>query len=462
MTTIPAPAPSRMQTRVAMPLSNHKPKPYTGPSREELIAMRKQFTNPAVFTLYKDPLLIVEGHMQWLFDETGRRYLDFLAGIVTVGCGHCHPKITARIHEQADTLQHATTIYLHPNLVLLAKKLASKMPKGLDVTYFVNSGTEANDLAISMARLKTGNSDVIAVRNAYHGNSPNAQGLTSLSTWKFPLGGSGAVHHALNPDPYRSPFKGTPEEISTQSANDIRDLIRYSTPGKVAAFIMEPIQGAGGITHGAKNYLKEAYAIVREHGGLCIADEVQTGFGRTGEHYWGFQNFDVVPDFVTMAKSLGNGAPIAAVTTRMDIAQSLTQRIHFNTFGGNPMSTAAALGVLDVIDEDNLQANSKAMGARVKSGLEKLKASHRLIGDVRGMGLMLGLEIVSDRGTKAPGKAETADVLEATRELGLLIGKGGLDGNILRIQPPMCITAEDVDFALDVFDQAFSAVEKKG
>ena len=463
MTTIPAPAPTRGQTRAAMPACSHTPKKYTGPSRAELIAMRKQFTNPAVFTLYKDPLLIVEGHMQWLFDETGRRYLDFLAGIVTVGCGHCHPKITARIHEQADTLQHATTIYLHPNLVLLAKKLASKMPKGLDVTYFVNSGTEANDLAISMARLKTGNSDVIAVRNAYHGNSPNAQGLTSLSTWKFPLGGSGGtVHHALNPDPYRSPFKGTPEEISTQSANDIRDLIRYSTPGKVAAFIMEPIQGAGGITHGAKNYLKEAYAIVREHGGLCIADEVQTGFGRTGEHYWGFENFDVVPDFVTMAKSLGNGAPIAAVTTRMEIAQSLTQRIHFNTFGGNPMSTAAALGVLDVIDEDNLQANSKAMGARVKSGLEKLKASHRLIGDVRGMGLMLGLEIVSDRGTKAPGKAETADVLEATRELGLLIGKGGLDGNILRIQPPMCITAEDVDFALDVFDQAFSSVEKKG
>ena len=202
MATIQAPVLAQGQKRVAMPASNHKPKPYTGPSREEIIAMRKQFTNPAVFTLYKEPLLIVEGHMQWLFDETGRRYLDFLAGIVTVGCGHCHPKITARIKEQADTPQHATTIYLNPNVALLAKKkLASKMPKGLDVTYFVNSGTEANDLAISMARLKTGNNDVIAVRNGYHGNSPNAQGLTSLSTWKFPLGGGGSVHHALNPDP---------------------------------------------------------------------------------------------------------------------------------------------------------------------------------------------------------------------------------------------------------------------
>ncbi len=458
--TAPHPASqSRTTHRVEMPSTDHIPRKYDGPPRDELIAMRKQFSNPAVFTLYKEPLMIVEGHMQWLFDETGRRYLDFLAGIVTVGCGHCHPKITARLKDQADTLQHATTIYLHPNLPQLAKKLASKMPKGLDVTYFVNTGTEANDLAIQMARLKTGNSDVIAVRNAYHGNSPAAQALTSLSTWKFPLGGGGAVHHAMNPDPYRSSFKGTPEEISEQSANDIRDLIRYSTPGKVAAFIMEPIQGAGGITHGAKNYLKQAYAIVREAGGLCIADEVQTGFGRTGDHYWGFENFDVVPDFVTMAKSLGNGAPIAAVTTRMEIAQSLTQRIHFNTFGGNPMSTAAALAVLEVIDEDNLQQNSKVMGARIKSGLEKLKSSHKLIGDVRGMGLMLGLEVTADRATKAPGKSQAADVLEACRELGLLISKGGLDGNVLRVQPPMCITAEDVDFALDVFDQAFTRVK---
>ena len=455
MATMTAPLAS---ARIAMPHTDHKPRPYTGPSREEVLAMRRQFTNPAVFTLYKEPLMIVEGHMQWLFDETGRRYLDFLAGIVTVSCGHCHPKITAAIKEQADTLQHATTIYLHPNLARLAKKLASKMPKGLDVTYFVNSGTEANDIAISMARLKTGYSDVIAVRNAYHGNSPNAQNVTSLSTWKFPLNTHGAVHHAVNPDPYRSPFKGTPEEIATQSANDIRDLIRYSTPGKVAAFIMEPIQGAGGVTYGAKNYLKEAYAIVREHGGLCIADEVQTGFGRTGEHYWGFQNFDVVPDFVTMAKSLGNGAPIAAVTTRMDIAQALTQRIHFNTFGGNPMSTAAALATLDVIDEDNLQANAKAMGARLKTGLLRLQQSHRLIGDVRGMGLMLGVEVVSDRATKAVGKSEAAEVLEATREMGLLIGKGGLDGNVLRIKPPMCISAEDVDYALYVFDKAFKSL----
>ena len=284
--------------------------------------------------------------------------------------------------------------------------------------------------------------------------------MTALNTWKYPLPSHGTVHHAVCPDPYRSAFPGTPEEIASASAREIRELIRYSTPGKVAAFIAEPIQGVGGATHGAPNYLREAYGIVREHGGLCIADEVQTGFGRTGDHYWGFENFGVVPDFVTMAKGLGNGVPIAAVTTRMEIAQALTQRLHFNTFGGNPVCMAAGLAVLDVIEEDGLQQNCKVIGARLKSGLQKLQASHPLIGDVRGMGLMLGVELVTDRATKEPAKQATADVMEAAREMGVLIGKGGLDGNTLRIKPPMCITADDVDFAIDVLDRAFTRVER--
>jgi alanine-glyoxylate transaminase/(R)-3-amino-2-methylpropionate-pyruvate transaminase len=444
---------------VEMPPSDHKPKPYTGPSRSEVLAMRRQYTNPAVFTLYGEPLLIVEGHMQWLFDETGKRYLDMFAGIVTVSCGHCHPKVVAAIEKQTETLQHATTIYLHPNLPLLAKKLASKMPKGLDVTYFVNTGSEANDLAVTMARLFTGHNDVIALRNGYHGGSPSAMGLTSLNTWKFPLPSALGIHHAVSPDPYRSPFSGTPEEIASKSAEDILGIIRYSTPGKIAAFIAEPIQGVGGATHGARNYLSEAYKIIREHGGLCIADEVQTGFGRTGDHYWGFENFDVVPDFVTMAKGIGNGVPLAAVTTRMEIAQALTQRIHFNTFGGNPVSMAAGLAVLDVIDEDGLQENARVIGKRFKDGIKELAKHHQLIGDVRGMGLMLGVELVRDRKTKEPAKKETIAVLEAAREMGVLIGKGGLDGNVLRIKPPMCITAEDADFTLDVLDQALTSVK---
>jgi alanine-glyoxylate transaminase / (R)-3-amino-2-methylpropionate-pyruvate transaminase len=456
--TTTAPERPTIAAHVEMPPCDHTPRPYAGPTRDEVIAMRRQYINPTIFTLYHDPLMIVEGYMQYLFDETGRRYLDFFAGIVTVSVGHCHPKVVKAVQTQAETLQHATTIYLHPNFPLLAKKLASKMPKGagLDVTYFTNSGSEANDLAVMMARLFTGHTDVIALRNAYHGGSPGSLGLTSHNTWKYPGTGDGRVHHAINPDPYRSPFRGTPEEIATKSVEDIRDLIRYSTPGKIAAFICEPLQGVGGATHGAANYLREAYAVARAHGGLCIADEVQTGFGRTGDHYWGFENFDVTPDFVTMAKGIGNGAPLAAVTTRMDIARSLTQRLHFNTFGGNPVSMAAGLAVLDIIDEEGIQQNARERGRQLKAGLAQLQRSHALIGDVRGMGLMLGVELVRDRGTKEPAKSAALDVLESAREHGLLIGKGGLDGNILRIKPPMCISAADVEFALDVLDRAFS------
>ncbi|MBX7244681.1 MAG: aspartate aminotransferase family protein, partial [Candidatus Sumerlaeaceae bacterium] len=401
-----------------MPECAHKPKPYEGPSKAEVLAMRKQYTSPVIFTLYAEPIMIVEGHMQWLFDETGRRYLDLFAGIVTVSCGHCHPKIVSKMQEQLGTLQHTTNIYAHPLFPQFAKKLASKLPPGLDVTYFTNSGSEANDLAITMSRLFTRNFDVIALRNGYHGGSPTTMGLTSHHTWKYPLPQGIGVHHAVCPDPYRSPYTGSAEEKARRSAEDVRDLIRNGTSGKIAAFICEPIQGVGGATSGAPNYLKLVYEIAREHGGVCIADEVQTGFGRTGENFWGFQNFGVTPDIVTMAKGIGNGAPLAAVTTRMEIAQTLTQRTHFNTYGGNPISMAAGLGVLEVIEEEGLQNNSKVVGGHLKAGLEKLAGSHPLIGDVRGMGLMLGVEFVRDHGTKEPAINETKEIMEECRQMG--------------------------------------------
>ena len=451
-----------MRPPLAMPSFDYTPRPYHGPSREEVLALRREYVNPAVFTLYREPLMIVEGKMQYVFDETGRRYLDLFAGIVTVSCGHCHPKVVQRMQEQMLTLQHATTIYLHPNLPLLAQKLASKMPAGLDVTYFVNSGSEANDLAVTMARLYTGNHDVIALRNAYHGGSPSSIGMTSHHTWKHPLPGTGAVHHALSPDPSGSNLSGTPEEFASRAAEDIRELIRYSTPGVIAGFIAEPIQGVGGVTRGAPNYFREAYAIAREYGGVCIADEVQTGFGRTGEHYWGFQNYGVTPDIVTMAKGIGNGAPLAAVTTRREIAEALTRRTHFNTFGGNPVSMAAGLAVLDVIDEEGLQQNAKKVGSRFLRGLRRLQERHTLVGDVRGLGLMLGVQLVSDPASRLPATVQTLEVLEHAREMGVLLGKGGLDGNVLRIKPPLCITAEDVDFALDVLDRAIETTGRSG
>src|SRR5829696_667808 len=225
-----------MRPAVSMPAFEYQPRPYEGPTREEVLALRREYVNPAVFTLYRDPLMIVEGKMQYVFDETGRRYLDLFAGIVTVSCGHCHPKVLRRMQDQMNALQHATTIYLHPSFPLLAEKLASKMPAGLDVTYFVNSGSEANDLAVTMARLYTGNHDVIALRNAYHGGSPSSVGMTSHHTWKHPLPGTGAVHHALSPDPSGSNLSGTPEEFASRAAEDIRELIRYSTPGVIAGF----------------------------------------------------------------------------------------------------------------------------------------------------------------------------------------------------------------------------------
>jgi len=239
-------------------------------------------------------------------------------------------------------------------------------------------------------------------------------------------------------------------------AGDIKNLIQYGTPGTIAAFFAESIQGVGGTIVFPDGYLKEAYRIVRESGGLCIADEVQAGFGRTGTHFWGFESQEVIPDIVTMAKGIGNGAPLAAVVTTPEIAASLTSRIHFNTFGGNPVSSAMGKAVLEVIEKDSLQENSLRVGGHLIEQLTALKEKHPILGDVRGKGLMIGLELVLDRETKEPASKECAQVFERVKELGLLIGKGGLFGSVLRIKPPMCITREDADFMVSVIDQAIS------
>ncbi len=449
---------SEAAARPQLPPCDYQPMPYSGPSISEVEQTRMAYLNPALFTIYPDPFMVVEGKGQYLFDETGRRYLDLFAGIVTVSCGHCHPKVLKAIQEQSERIQHTTTIYLNPQVGEYAKQLAAKMPADLDVSYFVNSGSEANDLAITMARLYTGNYDVIALKNAYHGASPFAVGLTSHHTWKYPLPQGHGVHHVSCPDPYRNPKAASPEELASACAAEIEDLIRYGTPGKVAAFIAEPIQGVGGVTSAASNYLSEVYEVIRSYGGICISDEVQTGFGRTGDSYWGFENFGVVPDLVTMAKGIGNGVPLGGLTTRREIAEVLAQRVHFNTYGGNPVCMAAAQAVLEVIEEEGLQENCRVVGGQFKRGLEDLATRHDIIGDVRGMGLMLGVELVTDRETRQPAKAETVRVLQICREHDLLVGKGGLDGNVLRIKPPMCITKEDVEFALAVLDIAFSKV----
>lgn len=439
---------------------DYVPKAYDGPDKQAVMALRQRYCNPALFAYYKEPVMIVDGHMQYLFDEKGKRYLDFFAGIVTVSCGHCHPKITEKTKAQLERIQHTTTIYLHPAIGEFAEKLAAKLPGDLEVAYFVNSGSEANDLAITMARLYTGNFDVLALKNAYHGAISSVMGLTSHHTWKYPLPQGHGVHHVACPDPYRSSFTGSPEEIARQSVKDIEETVEYSTPGNIAAFIAEPIQGVGGTTGGDGNYLRLAYDSARKAGGLCIADEVQTGFGRTGDHYWGFEGYGVEPDIVTMAKGIGNGIPLAAVVTRKEIAETLKQRIHFNTYGGNPVSMAQGMAVMDVIEEEGLQENSRVVGSYLKKGFEKLKSKYSIIGDVRGKGLMLGVELVRNRASKDPATEETAQLLELAKEKGLLLGKGGLKGNVLRVKPPMCITKEDADFALEVLDSCLHKLEK--
>jgi alanine-glyoxylate transaminase/(R)-3-amino-2-methylpropionate-pyruvate transaminase len=448
-----------MSTRTPqLPPCDHQPRPYGGPSFDEVAALRQRYLSPALLTYYQKPLMIVEGSMQYLFDETGRRYLDGFGGIVTVSVGHCHPEVVAAAREQMETLQHTTTIYYHPVIAEYGKALADTLPGDLSVCYFVNSGTEANDLAILMARLTTGNYDAVALRNAYHGGSPSAMGLTAHSTWKYNYPHSFGVHHALCADPYRGPWGFDDPAAGAKYAEDVRNLIQYATPGKVAAFFAESIQGVGGTLVYPDGYLKHAYAHVRAAGGLCIADEVQTGFGRTGERFWGFETQEVIPDIVTMAKSIGNGAPLAAVVTTPEIAGSLTNRIHFNTFGGNPVSCAIGKKVLEIILRDNLQERCAEVGGYMLEGFRRLMAKHEVIGDVRGKGLMTGIDLVRDRQTKEPFTEACLKVFERSRELGLLIGKGGLYGNVLRIKPPMCITREDVDFMLEVLDIAFGEV----
>ncbi len=361
-----------------LPPFDYQPKKYEGPSPDEVLRLRKEFLNPGIFLYYKKPIMLVEGKMQYVWDEKGRRYLDALGGIVTISVGHCHPHVVEAAHRQNEILQHSTTIYLHPNISDYAQKLASKMPGDLKVCYFVNSGSEANDLALLMARAYTGNYDVIALRNAYHGGNAVTMGLTAHRTWKFNVPHSFGIHHAIVADPYRGAWGRDDPQAGKKYAADVKSVVDYATSGQVAAFIAESIQGVGGVVVFPESYLKNVYEHVRAAGGLCIADEVQAGFGRTGTHFWGFETQGVIPDIVTMAKGIGNGCPLGAVVTTPKIAQTLTQRIHFNTFGGNPVVCAQGKAVLEVIEKEKLQQNALTIGNRILDGLNKLRDKHNL------------------------------------------------------------------------------------
>ncbi len=429
-------------------------------SKEELKKKRDKYIVPGVKHIFSDPPHFVKGKGQYLYDDKGREYLDMFAGIVTISVGHCHPKVTARTVEQLQTLQHTSTIFMTQNMVDLAEKLAEISPGDLSKTFVTNSGTEANEGAIRMARVTTGRHEVIALEHSYHGESHLASTLTANHNYRPDTMPASGVVFAANAYCYRCPFKKTPDNCSFECAKDVERVIQTQTSGKPAVMIAEPIQGVGGAITPPDGYFQEVKKILDKYGVLFIADEVQTGVGRTGNHWFGISNWDVKPDFITMAKGLANGLPIGAFITTPAVADK-AQRQQINTFGGNPVSTAAALAVLDTIEEEKLMQNAKVVGDYLIEGLKDLQKSFPdMIGDVRGKGLMVGMELADK--DKNPLAQETAKIVEQSKDDGVVIGKGGLYGNVLRVKPPMNITKENVDTLLKVLRKQLETTAKVG
>jgi len=425
-------------------------------TKDEIILANKEFLFPAVFHFYKEPLVVARAKDQYLWDADGNQYLDFLGGIVTVSVGHCNEQVNAKVHRQLDTLQHVSTLFANEPQAALAKKVASLTPGGkLTKSFFTNSGTEANETAILTARCYTGSTEIVALRHSYHGRSAMAMGLTGQGTWRLGPPTAGVVH-AHNAYCYRCPFGLTYPECDVRCARDVEELIRTTTTGRIAGFIAEPIQGVGGFITPPKEYFQIIEKIIRNYGGIWISDEVQTGWGRTGGKWFGIEQWGVTPDIMTSAKGLANGSPIGLTVARPEVADGL-KGVTLSTFGGNPVTATAAKAVIDFIEDQKLLENCTTTGAYLRSRLEELKDKHDLIGDVRGMGLMQAIELVEDRQTKKPATAQTMQLLEATRENGLIVGKGGLYGNVIRVTPPMNIGRTDVDHFIEALDKSLVA-----
>ena len=425
-------------------------------TKDEIILANKEYLFPAVFHYYKEPLVISHAKDQYVWDADGHQYLDFFGGIVTVSVGHCNQQVNAKVHQQMDKLQHVSTVFANEPQAALAKKIAQITPGGkLTKSFFTNSGTEANETAILAARCYTANTEIVALRHAYHGRSAMAMTLTGQSAWRLGPSQAGIVH-AHNAYCYRCPLGLTYPSCEVKCAQDMEDLIRTTTSGRIAGFIGEPIQGVAGFVTPPKEYFQIVEKIVRNHGGIFISDEVQTGWGRTGGKWFGIEQWGVTPDILTSAKGLGNGSPIGLTVAKPEVADSV-KGLTISTFGGNPVTATAAKAVIDFIEEQNLLANCTETGAYLRAKLDELKDKHDMIGEVRGMGLMQAVELVEDRQTKAPATAQTAMVMEAARENGLLIGKGGMFGNVLRVTPPMNVGRTDVDRFIEVLDKSLAA-----
>ena len=411
-------------------------------------------------TYYKEPLPFLRGEGKWLFGADGKKYLDFFGGILTVSLGHCDPRVVGAIEKQARTLQHVSTLFPTLPIIELAETLAGLFPGDKPAKcFFTNSGTEANETAILTARVHTQRTEVIALRHGYHGRSMLSMSLTGHAPWRLGAVNDPAIRHAMAPYCYRCPLKLKPESCGTACAQDVEEVIKTTTSGRPAAFIGEPILGVGGFITPPKDYFPIVAEIAKRYDALYIADEVQTGWGRTGGKWFGIEQWGVKPDVLVAAKSLGNGHPVGATLARKDVADSF-KGLTISTFGGNPVTMAAAQAVVAAIEQDKLMDNAATVGAHFRARLDALQEKHAVVGEVRGMGLMQGMELVKDKQSKEPAPQAVAAVMEGTKARGLIIGRGGLYGNVLRISPALNVTAADADQAADVIDQALGEAAK--
>jgi 4-aminobutyrate aminotransferase-like enzyme len=419
----------------------------------------EDFIFPAVKPYYREPIEIAEASGVDVADTRGRHYLDFFAGILTTSVGHCHPHVVERVRDQVGRLGHTSTLYLSEPQVRVGERLAELSPGALRKSFFVNSGTEAVETAITAACLYTGRSEIVALRLAYSGRSLLTTNVTAHASWR-PLPSSIPIKHALSPYRYRSPFgEQTEEEAAESFARDLEEVIVTTTNGKPAALIAETIQGVGGYIVPPQGYFQRAAEIIRHFGGLLIIDEVQTGFGRTGDRWFGIEHWGVEPDIMVMAKGIASGFPVGVAITRDEIAAAWTAKT-ISTYGGNPISMAAADATLEVMQTENVPERSAVRGAQLRAGLDRIAERHSWIGEVRGMGLMQAMELVEDRRTKEPSPRLATALLEATKDQGLLVGLGGLFGQVVRLGPSMLVTEEQVDDALQRLGRACVEVDR--
>ncbi|MDR3692830.1 MAG: aspartate aminotransferase family protein [Fimbriimonas sp.] len=424
----------------------------------ETVRKHREFLFPVVATYYKEPLALTHGEGMYVWDENGDRYLDCFGGVLTVSVGHANPSVVKAECEQLNRLSHTSTLYANHNLSDLAEKIAEITPGNLKKSFFTSTGTEADDTAILAAKQYTQRQEIIVLRHSYSGRSATALAAVGHSSWRTIAAQVPGIVHAHAPYCYRCPFGLTYPSCEIRCAEDIKNLIDTTTTGEIAAFMAEPILGVGGFIVPPAGYFEKAVAIAKAHGGVFIADEVQTAWGRTGGKWFGIEHWDVQPDILTTAKGAANGMPIGITVATSEIADKF-KGVSFSTFGGNPVATAAGMAVIREIEDKNLRENAKVVGDYFRTKLEELKDKHEVIGDVRGMGLMQGIEVVKDKVGKEPSPQAVAQVFEETKKHRVLIGKGGLYGNVLRLGPPLIADKSHIDELVTALDLAFSTVK---